>query len=596
MPFEDFDEPRTRPLDAAIIGRMWERMRPYRGKILLNLLVASLIVTLELVPPWVTKHIIDENIASGDKRGLAWSILLLLGTVAGIMVLWRVQIHRVVTVGERMVFDLREEIFRHLQGLSLSYYDRMKVGRIIARGTSDLAAMRNTIVWAIPRVLHVVLVLAGTLVMMYVLDRRLFLATGVLVPMLWAANSWFRRRISVAWRRVREVQSRIVATLAENINGIRVIQAFTREQKNLETFQDLQSESLSRHMTAARVVGIYMPSLDLIGAIGKGIILVYGGYLIWQGQSSGDPNALKIGTLVAFVMYQELLFNPIRELGDIYNEALHAMAGGERIFTLLDEKPAVYNRRGAGQLPRVEGHVRFENVTFGYDPEHPVLHEVSFEALPGQTVALVGPTGAGKSSVVKLVARFYDIQRGRILIDGHSVQEVTMESLHQQMGIVSQMNFMFSGTILENIRYGRPEATDEEVIAAADALGSRDVFDRLSDGYNTEVSERGESLSLGQRQLVCLTRAMLADPRIFILDEATSSVDPQTEMRIQRALDKLLCDRTSFVIAHRLSTIRHADQVLFIDGGRIMERGTHDELLTQRGQYHKLYEEFVRTT
>ncbi len=576
--------------------RMWERARRYRGRIYLNLGIASLIVLLELVPPRLTKHIIDENIAGNDRAGLVFSIAILLATVAGIMLLWRVQIARVVTTGERVVFDLREEIFRHLQALSMSYYDRMKAGRIIARGTSDLAAMRNTIVWALPRMVHVVLLLAGTLVMMYVLHSSLFLATCVVVPMLWIANSWFRRRISVAWRHVREIQSRIVSTLAENINGMRVIQAFTREQKNLETFQDLQSESLSRHMTAARVVGIYMPSLDLIGAFGKGIILVYGGFLVWQGQSAQDPDALKIGTLVAFVMYQELLFGPIRELGEIYNEALHAMAGGERIFALLDEQAVVFDRPAARPLPTVRGRIRFENVTFGYDSHHPVLHDVSFEVLPGQTIALAGPTGAGKSSIVKLVARFYDIQKGRILIDDHSVRDVTLESLHRQMGIVSQMNFMFSGTVLDNIRYGRPEATDNAVIAAAKALGSHELLQKLPQGYRTRVSERGESLSLGQRQLVCFTRAMLADPSIFILDEATSSVDPQTEVRIQHAVSRLLRDRTSFVIAHRLSTIRDADRVLFIDGGRIVERGTHDGLLAHRGPYYQLYQEFIRTS
>lgn len=589
MPFEEFDEPKTRPLDAAIIGRMWERLRPYRRAVWAYLAITVALVALELVPPRLTKYIIDVNIMNKDVGGLAISIGILLLSVLMLLVLWRVHITRVVSIGERVVFNLREEIFRHLQFLSLSYYDKVKAGRIIARGTSDLAAMRNTIVWGLPRILHAILMVVGTLVMMIVLSWKLFVAVCVIVPLLGLANNWFRRNISQAWRNVRETQSRIVATLAENINGMRVVQAYAREQHNLGIFQDLQTESYSRHMVAARIVGTYLPSLGLINAVGKGIILVYGGWLVWQGQ-------VQIGTLVAFAMYQDLLLGPIHEMGDIYNEALHAMAGGERIFTLLDEKPEVHNRPTAYVLPPIEGHVVFDNVTFGYNPEHPVLHEVSFEVQPGQTIALVGPTGAGKSTVVKLVARFYDIQRGDIRIDGHSIAEVTLESLHRQMGMVSQRNFIFSGTIMDNLRYARPEASDDEVIAAARALGSHEMIERLPDGYYTRVSERGESLSLGQRQLVCFTRAMVADPRIFILDEATSSVDPQTERRIQHALNRLLIHRTSFVIAHRLSTIRHADQVLFIDGGRLIERGTHDELLALGGRYRMLYEEFIRTT
>jgi ATP-binding cassette subfamily B protein len=596
MPFEEFDEPKTRPLDAAILSQMWERMRPYKRAIYANLGISIAIVVLELLPPRLTEHIINVNIAQGDKTGLALSIGGLLAMVGAIMVLWRIQIRRVVTIGERVVFNLRQEIFDHLQALSMSYYDKMKAGRIIARGTSDLAAMRNTIVWGLPRIVLASLILVGTLIMMYVLDGRLFKAMLIVVPLLAMANWWFRRRITVAWRNVREIQSRIVSTLAENINGVRVIQAYARESKNLEHFQDLQSESVARHMTAAKVAGIYMPSLSFIGAIGKAIILVYGGYLVYQGAVTQSDDALKIGTLVGFLMYQELLFAPIHEMGDVYNEALHAMAGGERIFTLLGEVPAVQDRPGAEPMPRITGHVKFENVTFGYNPEHPVLHEVDFEALPGQTFALVGPTGAGKSSIVKLIPRFYDIQQGKITIDGIDVRDVTMESLHRQMGIVSQMNFMFSGPLLDNIRYSRPEAEREEVIEAAKALGSHDIFAKLPDGYDTEVSERGESLSLGQRQLVCFTRAMLANPRIFILDEATSSVDPQTEIRIQIALRRLLEGRTSFVIAHRLSTIRDADQVLFIDGGRVVERGNHHELMALGGRYHQLYEEFIRTT
>jgi ATP-binding cassette subfamily B multidrug efflux pump len=583
------DEARTRPLDAAIIGRMWERMRRHRRAILANLGLVALIVLLELVPPRVTKHIIDVNLVSRDRWGLAGSVGVLLVALVGLMFLWRVQIRRVVSIGERVVFDLREEIFGHLQELSLAYYDKTKAGRLIARGTSDVAAMRNTLVWALPRLAHIALILVGATAMMCWLNLRLFAVMIVVIPLLAVVNTWFRARVSVAWRRVREVQSRIVAEVAENINGMRVIQAYTREQQNLRDFEALQTESFGHHMRAARIVGVYIPSLHVIGAIGKAIILIYGGYLVWHGEAA-------IGTLVAFVMYHDMFFGPIHELGEIYNDALHAMAGGERIFSLLDVRAQVRNRRGARALPRIDGHVAFEHVTFAYNPGVPVLHDVCFEVEPGMTVALVGPTGGGKSTMVKLVARFYDVGQGRVRIDGHDVRDVTLESLHRQMGMVSQMNFLFSGTVRDNIRFARPSATEAEVYEAARMLGCHEDMLGLPDGYGTEVTERGQSLSIGQRQLVCLARAMLADPRIFILDEATSAIDTHTEMRIQRALRRLLTRRTSFVIAHRLSTVRHADLVLVVEDGRIIERGTHESLLRGRTRYRMLYEEFVRTS
>jgi ABC-type multidrug transport system fused ATPase/permease subunit len=587
-PADDGQEPSSKPLDMIITRRIWQVMQPYRASIYANLALSMAIVLLELVPPRVTKRIIDVNIPGRDIAGLAVSMGILLATTLGVMLGWRWRVWRVVGVGNRIMFDLREQIFAHLQRLSMSYYDRMKAGRIISRGTNDISAMRETVVWTLPRLVSVAFMLVGAMAMMLVLSWRLFLVVIFVVPPFYFANRYFRRQVSLAWRRVQEAQARVTANVAESISGMRVIQAFTRERRNIEIFEGLQDQVYDSQLQAARIFGIYAPTLDLISAAGTITILLYGGWLVWMGEA-------RVGTLVAFMMYLELLFNPVRQIGNIYHEALHAMAGGERIFQLLDTGPQVVDRPGAVELPRIGGHVVFDRVTFGYFPEVPVLWDIHFEVEPGRTVALVGPTGAGKSSIINLVSRFYEPQQGRILIDGHDLAAVTMDSLHRQMGLVNQVNFLFSGTIMDNIRFGRPSATDDEVIAAGKALGSHDIIMQLAEGYHTKVSERGQSLSLGQRQLVCFTRALVANPRILILDEATSAVDTATETRIQIALSRLIEGRTSFIVAHRLSTVRRADLVLVIDAGRIVERGTHAELLALDGRYAQLYEQFIRT-
>jgi ABC-type multidrug transport system fused ATPase/permease subunit len=587
-PADDGQEPSSKPLDMIIIRRIWQVMRPYRAGIYANLVLSMAIVLLELVPPRITKRIIDVNIAGNDVAGLAVSMGILMATTLAITLGWRWRVWRVVGIGNRIIFDLREQIFAHLQKLSMSYYDRTKAGRIISRGTNDISAMQETVVWTLPRLVSVAFMLVGSMTMMLLLSWRLFLVVVFVVPPFYFANRYFRRQVSLAWRRVQEAQARVTANVAESISGMRVIQAFTRERRNIEIFEGLQDQVYSSQLQAARIFGIYAPTLDIISAAGTIAILLYGGWLVWLGEA-------RVGTLVAFMMYLELLFNPVRQIGNIYHEALHAMAGGERIFQLLDTGPEVVDRPGAVELPRIAGHVVFDHVTFGYLPGVPVLLDINFEAKPGQTIAIVGPTGAGKSSIINLVSRFYEPQQGRILIDGHDLASVTMDSLHRQMGLVNQVNFLFSGTIMDNIRFGRPDATDEEVIAAARALGSHDIIMQLPAGYYTQVSERGQSLSLGQRQLVCFTRALVASPRIFILDEATSAVDTATETRIQIALSRLIEGRTSFIVAHRLSTVRRADLVLVIDAGRIVERGTHAQLLALAGRYAQLYEQFIRT-
>jgi len=582
------DEARTKPLDSAILRRMWQHLRPHRKQVMINMVIAVAIVAMELVPPPLARHIIDVDVFQNrSPTGLARSLVVLLGSILAIWGLWRIFIWRVTSVGERVICELRADIFSHLQRLSMSYFDRTKVGRIIARGTHDLQAMRHTMVWAVPRLVQMSMTLIGAMVMMAWADVRLFAALVFMVPGLWLTNHLFRQRVSEAWRDVREWTSRITANVAENISGIRVVQAFTRENTNLAAFNELQDHAVASHMRAARIFGVYLPTIELIGAFGKGIILLYGGWLVSRGETG-------IGTLVMFLMCYDMFFEPIRQLGEIHHNALHAMAGGERIYALLDTKPKIVDQPGAAEMPIAQGLVEFDHVTFSYVPGTVVLHDVSFEVRAGQTVALVGPTGAGKSSIVNLICRFYEPQSGYIRVDGADIRSVTIDSLRRNIGFVQQENFLFAGTISDNIRYGRLDANDQEIVDAAKALGCHDVFDAMSNGYQTPVGERGEAISLGQRQLICFTRAMVADPAILILDEATSAVDSETEMRIQQALRQLLSGRTSFVVAHRLSTIRDADLALVIDDGRIVERGTHNELLKLDGQYRRLYEEFVR--
>jgi ATP-binding cassette subfamily B protein len=607
---DEREEARYKPIEWPLVRRLLHWLAPHRKRYTLAICVGLVYVLLDMTGPYFLQWIIDYGTAWTSGKYPTVSRTDAVWDMSGIMLLWaliaivslacnRWLILITTRVGELVQFNLRRALFTHLQELSMSYYDRTKLGRIISRCTSDISAMRECNVWGLWQVFANLTMMIVAASMLLYTDHRLFLSVAWLAPIIFALNHYYRTKSTRYHQIAREGWTRVSTNLAENITGMRVVTAFNRQLPNLGVFNSLQRDNTYNNVAVARVNGIYQPLLSLIAFIGKVIILSYGGYLVVSGHIDKPHTAAieGVGAVVAAFLYWDWFMNPILNFGNFYaNQLMPAMAGAERVFNLLDTRPDVTDVPDSKPLPRIVGRVTFENVTFGYNPERPVLHDVSFEAQPGQMFALVGHTGSGKSSIISLIARFYQPQKGRVLVDGHDIRHVTGETLHKQMGLVLQVNYLFSGTVMENIRYAKPDATDEDVIASAKAIGSYDSIMCLKEGFATEVGERGANMSLGQRQLICFTRAYLSDPRIFMLDEATSAVDTATELLVQQSLEKLLAGRTTFIVAHRLSTIMSADQILVIDQGRIIERGTHRQLLTANGKYAHLYQQFVSTS
>ncbi|MGZ4256695.1 MAG: ABC transporter ATP-binding protein [Gaiellaceae bacterium] len=575
---EDWSWRRTR----RRLGMLLHLTRRYRTRTALSVVALLLATATALAPPLLSKYAIDDGIKQHDLAKLWWIVGVFL--VAGLLNwgLTYAQTYLTGWVGERILADLRNRLFDHLQGLSLGFFERNRAGVIIGRLTNDVEAIDQLVTDGVTSLVQNTLTLVGTAILLFVLDWRLALATLLVIPFMSIATVIFRKRSARAYAAVRERLGLVTATLAEDIAGMRVVHAFTRERASMRNFREVTERYRDSNMETVVLNGIYFPFVDLLSSVALAVVLGYGGHLYFQG-------AVTLGTLFAFMLYVQNFFDPVQQLSQLYGTFLSATAALDKIVDVLDQEPEVTDRPDAGELPRVEGNGAFENVRLGYGDGPVVLHGLSLVVRAGTTVALVGHTGAGKSTIAKLLARFYDPREGRITIDGHDLRDVTQASLRHQLGIVPQEGFLFAGTVRENIAFGRPSAPPEDVVRAAETIGANDFILRLEDGYETQLQERGTRLSLGQRQLVTLARALLADPRILILDEATSSVDIGTERKIERALRTLLAGRTAFVIAHRLSTIRDADLIVVLEHGQVVEQGTHDELMRARGLYTSLY-------
>jgi ABC-type multidrug transport system fused ATPase/permease subunit len=575
---EDWSWARTR----RRLGTLARLTRPYKTRTGFSIVSLLLATATALAPPLLAKYAVDDGIRHGNLTVLWWIVAAFL--VAGLLnwAMSYAQTYLTGWVGERILADLRNRLFGHLQRLSLGFFERNRAGVLISRLTNDVEAIDQLVTDGVTSLVQNTLTLLGTAILLFVLDWRLALATLIVIPFMSIATGIFRLRSARAYAAVRERLGLVTATLAEDIAGMRIVQAFTRERTNMENFRAVTERYRESNMETVVLNGLYFPFVDLLSSIALAVVLGYGGHLYFQGD-------VTLGTLFAFMLYVQNFFDPVQQLSQLYNTFLSATAALDKIVEVLDEEPEVRDAPDAKPLPRVEGGVRFENVRFGYGEGPEVLHGLDLDVPAGTTVALVGHTGAGKSTIAKLLARFYDPREGRITIDGHDLRDVTQASLRRQLGIVPQEGFLFAGTVSENIAFGRPNADAPEIASAAETIGAHEFVSNLEDGYDTHLQERGTRLSLGQRQLVALARALLADPRILILDEATSSVDIGTERKIESALRRLLAGRTAFVIAHRLSTIRDADLIVVLEHGRVVEQGTHDELLSRQGLYTSLY-------
>jgi ATP-binding cassette subfamily B multidrug efflux pump len=578
-----------------VTGRLLGFLRPYLKQMAVAFVAMLAITGVTLLTPYLLKIAIDQYITLGDQQGLTQVALIIGGAYIVLYAASAVQQYSLSWVGQRVLANLRSELFSHLQSLSMIYHDTHIAGVIVSRVMNDVAAINELLSQGVITLFGDVLTLGGIIVIMLSMNARLALLTFTVLPLMVLATIWFSRNARTAFRETRTRVARVVGDLAEDIAGVRVIQAFGQENATQERFDVINKANRQANIYAMSLSFTFLPTIEFLGMLSTAIVLLFGGRMVASGlaaaaSTAGAGSEITIGVLVAFLSYVTRFFQPIQELSRLYTTLQSAMAGGEQVLNLLDTTPDVQDAPDAFPMPTIQGKVRLEDVSFRYRPDLPeVLHQVNLDIETGQTVALVGPTGAGKTSISNLIGRFYDVSEGRVTVDGIDVRQVTQHSLHEQIGLVPQDSFLFSGTIADNIRFGKPEATDDEVEHAARLANAHDFITSKPEGYQTRILEGASNLSVGQRQLLCIARAVLTNPRILILDEATSNVDSLTESLIQDALRKLLQGRTAVIIAHRLSTIRSADKICVVQDGKIVEEGNHEELLARGEAYTALY-------
>lgn len=576
------DEKLRKYSKTSVVKRLFSYLRPYKKEVVIVVLLMIIIMISTLINPMLLGIAIDEFIAKENVPGLIYmaGAMILINIVA--MLAFKGRIKLMSSITNNILINIREELYTHIQKLSFGFFDSRPVGKILARVIGDIDSLKDLFDASIMRLIPEVLTLICVGVVMFVMNFRLALCALIIMPVLFIGIFSIERIGTEKWRKFRQKKSNLNGFIHEDFSGIKLVQAFAAEDNRKRSFKEMNDSMIDTFISCVKVNDFFWPIVSMCSGVGTMLVYIFGVKFIQNG-------TVEVGTLISFTWYVSMFWKPIIRLSDFYNSLITNIAGGERIFEILDMEPDIYAGEEAEEMPKIKGNVEFKNVGFSYDKDTEVLKNISFNVEEGQSIALVGATGAGKTTIINLISRFYDVNEGEVLIDGHNVKSVKLESLRSQMGIMLQDTFLFSATIKENIKYGKLDASDEEIIKASKAVNAHDFIMKMPKGYDTEINERGSRLSVGQRQLISFARALLADPRILILDEATSNIDTATEILVQKGIEQLLKGRTSFVIAHRLSTIRDCDKIMVINNGNIEECGTHNELLAIKGYYYDLY-------